>query len=305
MRRLIILNPKSRAGTARNAFRKLESELRAKLGDFDVYETTAPRDATDRVRQTLKAGAVDQIIVAGGDGTINEAVNGYFENGLLLSDSIPLAVISLGTGSDFIKTIRQVSAVYDVSLQKNQYRQVDVGLVSTRSMRHYFVNIASAGIAGKIMESLKSSKFQHGSPAYFYHTLKSLYLYHPELVEVEYVDEKGNLQSRSSRLLNFFACNGRFNGGGMNWAPDASIEDGVLDAVIIGGVSKTRMVLASSRIYAGQIEGFPGASQFRAQKILLRSKKLIQGEADGEVYSSEPPAEVQYEILPRTLPLVL
>ncbi|MCB1169316.1 MAG: hypothetical protein KDK25_03225 [Leptospiraceae bacterium] len=305
MNRLIILNPKSRAGNARSAFKALEPELRKKLGKFELYETTGPMDASARVRKALKNKEVSQVIVAGGDGSINEAVNGYFEDGKLLSSKIPLGVISMGTGSDFIKTLRQLSAVYDVALQKNTYRHVDVGLLSTESEKRYFINIASAGIAGRIMQSLKSSKFQHGSPAYYYHTLKSLFLYNPEMARLTYEDPDGKEHSEEVRLLNFFACNGRFNGGGMNWAPSASLEDGLFEGLLIGGVSKTRMVVASSRVYAGQIEGFPGATLFRARRMTLESKKKIEGEADGEVYSADAPGRVDYEILPSCFPLVL
>lgn len=305
MKRLIILNPKSRAGNARSAFKALEPEIRKKLGKFELYETTGPLDASARVRAAVKNREVGQVIVAGGDGSINEAVNGYFEDGQLLSNRIPLGVISMGTGSDFIKTLRQLSAVYDVALQKNTFKLVDVGLLRTESESRHFINIASAGIAGRIMKSLKSSSFQHGSPAYYYHTVKSLLLYNPEMVKLTYEDERGREHVSEIRLLNFFACNARFNGGGMNWAPEADLQDGLLDGLLIGGVSKTRMVLASSRVYAGHIEGFPGATQFKARRMVLESRKAIQGEADGEVYSSEAPGKVEYSILPGCFPLVL
>ncbi|MBI39334.1 MAG: hypothetical protein CMF59_07025 [Leptospiraceae bacterium] len=305
MKRLIILNPKSRAGNARAAFRELEPELRKNLGDYELYETTGPLDASARVRVALKENRFGQIIVAGGDGSINEAVNGYFENGKVTNQKIPLGVISMGTGSDFIKTLREVSAVYDVALQKNTFRLVDVGQVQTEKDHRYFINIASAGIAGKIMESLKSSRFQHGSPAYYFHTVKSLFLYNPETVKLSYEDDHGHLHTKELKLLNFFACNGRFNGGGMNWAPSADLEDGVFNGLIVGDVSKTRMVMASSRVYAGHIDDFPGATQFRARRMTLESKKKILGEADGEVYGSDAPGRVDYEIIPSCFPLVL
>ncbi|MEQ8353162.1 MAG: diacylglycerol kinase family protein [Leptospiraceae bacterium] len=305
MKRLIILNPKSRAGNARSAFKALEGEIRKKLGPFELYETSGPMDASGRVRQALKDKKFGQIIVAGGDGSINEAVNGYFENGKIINQKVPLGVISMGTGSDFIKTLRQLSAVYDVALQKNTFKLVDVGQVRSEKDQRFFINIASAGIAGKIMESLKSSRFQHGSPAYYFHTVKSLFLYNPEQVKLTYEDEHGHFHTQELKLLNFFACNGRFNGGGMNWAPAADLQDGLFNGLIVGDVSKTRMVMASSRVYAGHIEGFPGATEFKARRMTLESKKRILGEADGEVYGSDAPARVDYELFPACFPLVL
>lgn len=304
MKRIVILNPGSKAGRAARVFREMREGLESRLGRLEVYETSGPMDATERVRTALKSKQFDQIIVAGGDGTINEAVNGYFENGKVLSAKVPLGIMNLGTGGDFHKTVRQLSPLYDVALKENKFRLVDTGLVHYEGQRRAFINIASAGVAGQIMHSLKSSSFQWGSPAYFYHTLKSLALFSPIKTKVRYKEPGGSFAEFETVLLNFFACNGRYNGGGMNWAPGAGIEDGLFDVVVLGDVSKAQLVIQSPRVYAGRISEFPGTRQFRATEITLQCQGLVQGEADGEVYESGR-GELRYEILPRSIPLVL
>lgn len=304
MKRLVILNPGSKAGRAARVFREMLPGLEMNLGRIIVYETKGPMDAADRVRRALKGREADQIIVAGGDGTINEAVNGYFEDGRILSKKIPLGVMNLGTGGDFHKTIRELSAMYDVALKENRFHLVDCGMVYYEGKSRAFINIASAGVAGQIMHSLKSSSFQWGSPAYFYHTLKSLALYQPRRTEIKAKAPDGSVIQFETVLLNFFACNGRFNGGGMNWAPGAGIDNGVFDVVVIGDVSKAQLVIQSPKVYAGRVSEFPGTRQFRAVEIELKCRGLIQGEADGEVYESAA-GGLRYEIRPQCLPLVL
>ncbi|HMW58387.1 MAG TPA: diacylglycerol kinase family protein [Leptospiraceae bacterium] len=304
MKRLVILNPKSRSGRALTVFRALEPDIRARLGQLDVYETTAPLDATARVREALRKRQYDQILIAGGDGTINEAVNGYFDGKKQIDTKIPMGVFNLGTGGDFYKTVQQLSGVYDVAIKENKSKKVDVGRVTIGGEVRHFINIASAGVAGQIMNSLKNSTFQWGSPAYYYHTVKSLILYRPQTVTIRYVSNGKKEEVRVS-LLNFFACNGRFNGGGMNWAPNAQLNDGLFDCVIIGGVSKMKLVTQSPKVYAGRISEFPGTVQFRASEVSLISEQTVEGEADGEVYVMNGGGEIRYETLPGCLPLIL
>src|SRR6185295_7764210 len=85
-RRLVILNPTSAHGAALQEFDRIQSRLRDMLGDYELHFTRGPGDATDVVREVLKDREYKQILVAGGDGTIHEAMNGYFENGKSLSN---------------------------------------------------------------------------------------------------------------------------------------------------------------------------------------------------------------------------
>ncbi len=301
---MVILNPASKGGMGARIFGKREDDLRSSLGDFEIYSTLARADATRFVREVLKKGRVDQILVAGGDGTINEVVNGYFDGDALISKTVGLGIINLGSGGDFFRALKQVSPDYATALRDNRTHKVDCGKLTLFDHSVHFMNIASAGVAGKIMYSRENSSFQAGTIAYFYHTIKSLIAYKPGPMVIKYSDEKGANQTLNVSPLNFFACNGKFNGAGMNWAPDSKLDDGLLDVVIIAGVSKMKLVLNSKLVYAGRVGEFPGIIQFRAREITIESRDRVQGEADGEVYES-PPGKLHYQIIPGAIPLVM
>lgn len=306
MKRLVILNPEAQNGGAANIFHQSQSLLEQKLGRFEVYITRGPNDATEQVRQILKRRSAAQILVAGGDGTVNEVVNGYFQNGRLLSRKIPLGIINLGTGGDFYKSIIQQSALYDISLKKNSFRMVDCcRLTVGKHAPRYFINIGSAGIAGIIINSLKTSRFQWGAPAYFFHTLKSLLLYRPIPVRIRYREQARKWEEIRVNLTNFFACNAQYSGGGMHWAPNSSITDGKFDVVVIPDVSKFTLVKGTSLIYAGRVKEFPRVMEFQAREIVVSSTLPINGEIDGEIYSVAPNEQIRFELLPRKIPLIL
>lgn len=310
MKRLIVLNPNSKNGKAAREFQKLHPEIEARLGQTEVYLTKAPGDATVRIRAALKEKAYLQILVAGGDGTINEAVNGYFENGKILSQAVPMGVINLGTGGDFYKTIREFSGLYDVSIKENSFQLVDCGVVERAGddLRHYFINISSVGMAGFVLDSLKKSSFQWGAPAYFYHSLKTLVLYQPHKVTIDYKDPGGKSHSFDTDLLNFFVCNGKFSGGGMGWAPRGEIRDGIFNLTLLAGSGKMQLVTQSSKIYAGRISEFPGVKEMEATEVNLHHKHRVKVEADGEVLpevSDKGGGEVRFRMLPQVFPLIL
>ena len=310
MKRLIILNPNSNNGKAAQNFQVLLPDLQARLSNLDLYETQAPLDCTRKVREVLKSKAYDQILIAGGDGTVNEAVNGYFEGREFLGEDTPMGIIDLGTGGDFNKTLRQKSGLYDVAVKDNTYQKVDCGRVFYAERPddiYHFINIASVGVSGQTLQSLKNSNFQMGSPAYFYHTIKSLIAYSPAKARIDYTDENGLSQSMETEVINFFVCNGRFNGGGMNWAPRGDIDDGLFDIVIIGGVSKIKLITESPKVYSGRISEFPGVKEFSAREIRMTPLKPMYVELDGEVPDLKTHAEnqIQLEVVRAQFPLIL
>ena len=180
MKRLIILNPQSRHGKAARDFAKILPGLQKRFGEgIEVRETNAAGHATEIVRTTLLEDAgYQQIIVAGGDGTIHEAVSGYFDkNGAIIRQDIPLGIIDLGTGGDFFRTITELSDDYNSAIDANSFSLIDYGEVSRNNedQIHRFINISSVGLASEMLESLNRSSFQSGAAAYFFHTLKSLF----------------------------------------------------------------------------------------------------------------------------------
>lgn len=306
-RRLLILNPTSGHGRGLKQFDAIQPRLREMLGDYELIFTHGPGDATEFVREALKDREFKQILVAGGDGTIHEAMNGYFENGKSLSDDIPLGFINLGTGGDFYRTVRSMSPDYSVALHNNAYRLVDCGETTIEPMgfTRYFMNIASAGVAGLVLKNLKASRFQSGTPAFFYHTLRTLIQYRPARVRISYLDIEGNQQEFEEKIVNFFVCNGRFNGGGMKWAPFGNIEDGSFQVVCIKQTSKLRIVLDSRKVYGGQLAGVSGLTQFESSDVSIQPIDPISLELDGEIPPIESPKSIRFRNMHLKLPIVL
>lgn len=309
MRRLVILNPRSRNGAAAREFAARRHSWERKLGPFELYPTRCPGDATEKVRSVLEAGTADQIIVAGGDGTINEAFSGYWEGNRVVGDAIPLGIINLGTGGDFHRSVREFSPDYEEALAANRHRLVDAGMVSVEpgGASRPFLNIASAGMAAEVVRSLKASRFQAGAAGYFYHTLKTLVRYQPGPVAVDYLDEQGEPGRLEADLINLFACNGRFSGGGMQWAPGARLDDGLLRLTLVSGRRTWPLVRHSGKVYQGRIEALPGATTFPVRELAVTCREAPGVETDGEILQAGGPgrATVRFGVMPRVFPLVL
>lgn len=312
MKRLIIINPKSRHGKSLKVFQQMESDLQQLLGEYTLYHTQAARDCTQKVRQVLTEKSYDQILIAGGDGSVNEAVNGYFlENSETAIDTeIPLGVINLGTGGDFIKTLKQNSQDYRLALQTNHYQKLDCAITHLYNQSHpyFFTNISSVGMAGDVNVSLKTSKFQYGRLAYFWHTLKTLIRYKPPTCMIRILDTNDKWQQYESTLMNFFACNGMYNGGGMHWAPRAKVNDGLLNFVLIKGISKWKLFFDSYKVYAGKIDQMAGVSQFQGKQAHIISHGYTSQEVDGEIREikeQKDPMEFHFRVIPAQIPFNL
>ena len=309
MKRVIILNPQSRHGRAGRLFEQQREEWEKRLGEFELLLTTAPGDATRKVRAILEGRDVDQILIAGGDGSINEAMRGYWDGERFTTTDIPLGLINFGTGGDFIRTVRASSEDYDDALDRNRFRMVDAACVTTGDGEtRPFLNIASIGMAGAMLRRLKRSQFQAGSAAYFYHSLRTLLAFEPKAVVIEATLPDGGKRTIEADLLNAFVCNGRFSGGGMQWAPGAELDSGRFRVTLIRGGNKAALVRHSRKIYSGKLEDFPGTETFDATELVAKCDDPLSLETDGEVaetMTDQASHEFRFRLMPRTFPLVL
>jgi YegS/Rv2252/BmrU family lipid kinase len=309
MKRIVILNPKSRNGKAHIAFEKMRNKLEENLGSFEIYFTTAPKDCTRKVREILLKKEYEQILIAGGDGSINEAVNGYFDNGHPIQTDIPLGVINLGTGGDFIKTLNEKSAHYDAALKNNSFKIVDCGLSTLEHGKEpiYFVNITSIGMGGDMARQLKASSFQFGMTAYFYHSLTVLFKYTPAKCKIRIKQVGGSWLEIDSEVVNFFVCNAKFSGGGMIWAPDANMEDGIFDLVLVSSAPKLKLITESHKVYSGKVATMTGVSLFKGVEIHVIPVRTLSQEIDGEIRDMDflQTHEFHFKVIPKSIPMVM
>ncbi|MBW2242282.1 MAG: diacylglycerol kinase family lipid kinase [Deltaproteobacteria bacterium] len=302
-RTLVIVNPASRSGRTRKIFDALEARLRDALGPLEVDWTQGPRDAERLAREGARAG-VERILVAGGDGTASEVVAGVLAADL--ADEIQIGFLPLGTGKDLVRglglAMNVEEAITDIAAGRT--RQIDAGRL------HYlnhggeprvtsFINSATVGISGLIVQLVnESGKGMGGSLAFLLGTLRALARFQPAPATLELDGTK----IYEGDLVLATACNGPFFGGGMRGAPGACFDDGLLDVVVIPGLTKARLLRRLPNLYAGTHIEVPGVLRFQGRELLVSAAPGSQLlEIDGEPLGCAP---VRFEVLPEAVTLV-
>ncbi len=257
---MVIVNPNSGGGATGRAWTGLRRGLETTLGCWDEVFTQAPNHATALARNAINTG-YDQLIVVGGDGTLNEVVNGLFpedkEMGIgtePIRRDVRLAVVRRGTGGDFARNLALPNKGIKVfaHVASSQTISTDLGLClfqspSGKVCRRAFINIASFGLSGLVDQKLNFGRKRAGSLSYAGAIISALYSYKRQLVRV-LVDNKPLYEGR---LLLGAVANAPYFGGGIKIAPDADYSDGRLNIVLLVHIGQ-REVMNSWSIYSGQ-----------------------------------------------------
>jgi YegS/Rv2252/BmrU family lipid kinase len=200
-----------------------------------VFETSYFQHAIFLAERIANEGFT-HIIACGGDGTLNEVLNGIIKSG---NKNIKLGLLPRGSGNDFIKTIQSPKLLSEIKMliTQNTSKKIDIGFaefVSKEGQEQYqfFINITDVGIGGVIAQQLFESKKIFGSTiTYQYFIIKNLLSYKPKVIKV-----KGDNFTYSGKIMNFCAANAKYFGSGLGVAPDANLSDGVLNAIALGDV---------------------------------------------------------------------
>ncbi|MFA5604129.1 MAG: diacylglycerol kinase family protein [Bacilli bacterium] len=214
MKRVFIVNPVSGNGRALNIIKALKEVCDTENLDYQIIYTEKPGDAK-KVAEKFCSSFEDIIVYSvGGDGTLNEVVNG-----IAMSNTV-LGVIPAGTGNDFYKTIKKSNRLFE---------EVDVGKVNER----YFINVASVGIDAKIANranELKKKKFLSGI---VYYIAIALELANMESIKLK-IDDRDFFEEKTLLAI----CNGRYYGNGMMISPNALINDGMFDVYEVNKLTR-------------------------------------------------------------------
>jgi len=241
------------------------------------------------------------VVVVGGDGTVNEAVNG------LLAVEEPhrpeLALLPGGTGDDFARTFR-IPAALDAALRvatEGAPHAVDAGRASFVSWdgspgERYFANFAGAGISGAIaLRGAATSRRLGARAAYFWATLAVFARWRSVEMRLTAGDER-----RWGPMYEVLVANGAYAAGGMRVAPGAAADDGLLDVVIIGDVTKAEFLTTFPKIYRGSHVRHPKIAVLRASSVSIDAATPLPVVLDGELPGTTPAA---FEVLPGALRL--
>lgn len=249
----IIVNPASAGGATGKRWPQIRDLLDKSQLQYRVTLTEAPGDATEITRRALADGC-SRVVAVGGDGTLNEIVNGFFDGeGKPLNKSAALGIIPSGTGGDFRKSIDLGTDVGGAleRLNADKTRAVDVGRVDFADGSHrFFINIADCGIGGEVVARVNRNKHKGGGlrgTAVFLWTSLAMLMTYPGCNVT--VDVDGDVITRKVR--NVVIANGRYFGGGMKVAPDAEVDDGLFDVVLVGMTSRVGALTGIPRLYKG------------------------------------------------------
>lgn len=285
MKTLIIVNPASSRGETAQAWQKAKPSFGLAIDNLEAVMTEFPGHAEKLARGALQEG-FEWIICLGGDGTLNEVVNGFFQEGKPVNQDAVLSVISSGTGGDFRRSLampREPEAAL-AHLMKAKTKSIDAGRITFtchdgREKSRHFLNIASFGMSGEVDRRVNLARNSRLSPAsaFVLASLSTFLSYQNKLVRLT-VD--GTVID--SRIRLGLVCNGRYAGGGMMFAPHARLDDNKFDVVVIGDLSALRTALNFPRLYRGTHLGRKGVVFLRGSEIRATSDEEVLLDVDGE-----------------------
>lgn len=277
-----IVNPASGKGSAQKLLVGFESLLQELNLRYTILYTTSPGEASTMAMKA--AGEYDAVIATGGDGTINEVVNGLMSAKQTRKDGsgIPaFGVVPIGSGNDFAKALKIPADVYRSLeiLKQGAVEKTDIGEFSIdRGERRYFANNVGIGFDGQVnYESSKITRLT-GMAMYLSAVLKTLFTYrHPKTT----IRSDHEIIERKILLVN--AGNGISSGGGFYLTPDAVLGDGFLDVCIIDSMNKMKIIQRLPKVLDGSHTGTEGVTMFRTTTLRVESDDELPVHADGEI----------------------
>lgn len=281
-----IINPYAGKQKATKSWIKIETMLKAENLIYSFYFTLRRGDAQNIVKKRIEEG-YKNFIVIGGDGTLNEVINGIFLQKTVNTEEITLGLISLGTCNDWARYYgikNDFSAAIQRLLLKKTLKQ-DIGkvnyLADGEKKELYFLNVAGLGLDSSIVEStnIMHQLGKRTKIAYFLSLLKCFISFKPKLMRITVADE-----IFEGKFLSFGIGNGKYSGGGMCQTPDALINDGYFDISIYPNMSKIKMILNIKKLYNNKIKSLKGILCFREKTISVNYEKESLLECDGELF---------------------
>lgn len=300
---LLIVNPRSRGGSASRQWPQTERRLRAILPPFDVAFTESPEDGTRLAAEAV--GRYEVVVAVGGDGTMNEVVNGLVGPDGTVPPDVALAVIPAGTGSDFLRSFgvpRSLEGAAAV-IARGQRHDVDVGRVRFLSFdgaptTRYFINAAEVGLGAEACKVVNRSSKRLGATG--------TYLLSIPLAMLRYRDQPVSFSidggpAETVILNNVWIANGSYSGGGIRSAPSARPDDGLLDVVRIVHARLRQRLRGLGKLRSGAFVDLPHVDYRTARRVEITAETRVPVETDGEPVGIMP---ATFDLLPTRLPVV-
>ena len=302
---VFIVNPNAAMGSTGREWPQIEKIARDRLGPFQALLTTGPGDATVLTRNVLHKGA-ELVVCVGGDGTLNEVVNGFMgKNGPIRPEAM-VGFIPRGTGCDFIKTVPipvELNRALDVIITSHT-RSIDLGRLEYMDHHghpssRYFHNITSFGLGGEVDERVnRTTKIFGGFISFIWATLISILIYNKKRIHLT-VD---NCFDQSVMIWNVVVANGQYHGGGMWVAPEATMNDGMFHVTVIGDFSLPAVFWNLPQLYNGKILQLKKVQTFVGKRVKASSDQQVLLDVDGE-QPGQLPAVI--DIVPKAVRFII
>lgn len=301
----VIVNPTAGAGKGLTDYPLISKLLRDNNISHEAVFTEHKHHATELTVSAIDSGYRD-IIVVGGDGTLHEVVNGLFIQRTVAPDDVTIAVISAGTGNDWIRmfgiprhyseAIRAIKEGYtfmqdvaEVTYEEAKYRQ-----------RRYMANVAGIGFDAEVLRRTQQSSIKRhlGRGGYLWCLIRSFFGHKDTGVKV-WVDDR---LIYNNLLFSVAMGVGKYNGGGIQQLPDAVADDGLLDITLIRPLHWWHVLFRIRRIFNGQIYSIGHVMHARGSKIRIESTPETPLEIDGELYGNTP---IECRVLHRAVRVIV
>lgn len=269
------------------------------FSSINFHKTSYAGQAVELAKEQVENN-VNVIIAVGGDGTLNEVLNGVLFHPY--NDTI-IGYFPLGTANDFAKTAGEIYSVSqfitclnNISVKKINVGKITCSTLNSKSAR-YFINIADTGLGGFIAKRLTQDKRKLGAQlTYLKHTISGFFKYKKTKVFVK-MDE----HEYEGNLLSIAVCNGKVFSNGLIISPKAKLNDDVLQITLFGEVTLWDYMKNLKNLKKGNIISHKNIHYYSSKSIVVSSSFLIESEADGEYVGF---GETSYEILPFTINLL-
>lgn len=300
----VIVNPNAGRRKGEKDWLEIAALLNAAGIHFTNVFTEHPNHAVKLARKYIEAG-FRKILVVGGDGTLNEVVNGVFTQKKYPTRDITLAMIPVGTGNDWGRSFNIPSGYKEAIdlIVRMQTRYQDVGKVHYMSndlpKQRHFINMAGLGFDAMVAKRTNMVKQQgkSGPFSYLISMFTSLISYNDSNVRIV-VDEK----ELKANVFTMSVAICKFNGGGMMQAPNAIPDDGLFDVTVITRVSRFLVIRSVKKLYDGSFLSLPQVKTFRGEKVEIESDPPMYLETDGESLGHTP---MSFEVVPLSINVVV
>ena len=310
MRRVrVIVNPHAGQGAGAKIKDRVARALRRVGVAFDLDETSAPGDASAWAAAARRAG-YETVLAVGGDGTVNEVINGLVqatEEGEVVRR---LAICPLGTGND-LAYMAGCPTHLDIIAQHiaaGPTRRIDLGRVDlhgpSRELVRYFGNNVGLGLEARVTLESYRLRWISGGVRYYAAALQALRSYPSPYVEISWETPEGTWERRAQHTLLISVGNSARTGGGFYLVPDALMDDGLLDLAITRPVSRLRILMLMPKTLRGAHRNDPAIELHRCRRLELHCPETLPIHLDGEVVMHDV-QDATIDIMPRRLELVL